>query len=201
MYYLFKKLDNHYICYNILFNKRPIDYYKLYELFDTNDFNVNLENTIEIGPIPNFKSSLSSNILNILKKSNINFIDDIEVSYIYDKDNYKFDKMTQIIYKNKLDLSKSIVKNSEINININELINDDKYGLSLENEDKEYLVENHLICIKYNLEFNKDELVALYKKIINSFTKDKTREFIQLYFSNNAINVAELCNILPIYDI
>lgn len=75
------------------------------------------------------------------------------------------------------------------------------YAIINENDDKEYLVENHLICIKYNLEFNKDELVALYKKIINSFTKEKTREFIQLYFNNNAINVAELCNILPIYDI
>ena len=75
------------------------------------------------------------------------------------------------------------------------------YAIINENDDKEYLVENHLICIKYNLEFNKDELVALYKKIIHSFTKEKTREFIQLYFNNNAINVAELCNILPIYDI
>ncbi|OUV75509.1 MAG: hypothetical protein CBC83_02515 [Flavobacteriales bacterium TMED123] len=75
------------------------------------------------------------------------------------------------------------------------------YAIINETGDKEYLVENHLICIKYNSEINKDELIELYKKIINSFTQDKTGNFIRLYFSNNAINVAELCNILPIYDI
>jgi type I restriction-modification system DNA methylase subunit len=75
------------------------------------------------------------------------------------------------------------------------------YAIINETGDKEYLVENHLICIKYNSEINKDELIELYKKIIKSFTQDKTGNFIRLYFSNNAINVAELCNILPIYDI
>ena len=41
----------------------------------------------------------------------------------------------------------------------------------------------------------------LYEKIIMSFEKKQTKEFIKLYFGNNAINTTELCEILPIYDI
>tara|TARA_B100001093_G_scaffold87882_1_gene79839 strand:+ start:3012 stop:6599 length:3588 start_codon:yes stop_codon:yes gene_type:complete len=143
MYYLYKKLNDKIICYNILFNNKKVNYVQLYELFDTYNIELDLENKIEIGPIPNFTSSLSTNIKNILKKSNIDFIDNIEVSYIYDKDNYEYDKMTQIIYKNRLDLSKKIEKKDELKIDINELINDDKYGLSLEEEDKKYILENY----------------------------------------------------------
>ena len=47
----------------------------------------------------------------------------------------------------------------------------------------------------------KEDLIALYKKIIESFKNKKTLEFIKLYFGNNAINTVELCKILPIYDI
>lgn len=181
MYYLYKKIDNHYICYNILFNKRPVDYFKLYELFDTSDLNINFDNTIEIGPIPNFKSSLSSNILNIIKKSNINFIDDIEISYVYDKDNYKFDKMTQIIYKNKLDLSKSVIKNNDLDVCINELINDDKYGLSLENEDKEYILKNYK---------NWDNPIFIIYDISQSNSEHCRHHFFNgdLYYNNEKLN-------------
>jgi adenine-specific DNA-methyltransferase len=63
----------------------------------------------------------------------------------------------------------------------------------------EYLIENHLICVKYNLPINPDELISLYERIINSFENEKTKQFIQLYFGNNAINTTELQNILPIY--
>ncbi len=68
------------------------------------------------------------------------------------------------------------------------------------NEDGfEYLIENHLICIFYNKKVSDDELVLLYKKIICSLCNDKTKQFINLYFGNNAINTTELNNILPIY--
>jgi hypothetical protein len=63
----------------------------------------------------------------------------------------------------------------------------------------EYLIENHLICIKYEKPIAKKELICLYKKIITSFENVNTREFIQLYFGNNAINTTELCEIFPIY--
>ena len=68
-------------------------------------------------------------------------------------------------------------------------------------EDFEYLIENHLICIRYTKTINKNCLKELYNKIVKSFEQHKTQEFIKLYFGNNAINTTELCEILPIYDI
>lgn len=64
----------------------------------------------------------------------------------------------------------------------------------------QYLIENHLICIRYNGEVNNDELIKMYKKIIKSLENEKTKRFISLYFGNNAVNTSELCNILPIYN-
>ena len=65
----------------------------------------------------------------------------------------------------------------------------------------EYLIENHLICIKYTNYIEKSKLIGLYEKIIKSFNNEKTKDFIKLYFGNNALNTTELANILPIYDI
>ena len=64
----------------------------------------------------------------------------------------------------------------------------------------QYLIENHLICIRYNGEVNNDELIKMYKKTIKSLENEKTKRFISLYFGNSAINTSELCNILPIYN-
>tara|TARA_B110000305_G_scaffold106669_3_gene119977 strand:+ start:336 stop:1532 length:1197 start_codon:yes stop_codon:yes gene_type:complete len=62
-----------------------------------------------------------------------------------------------------------------------------------------YVVENHLICIQYTKNIDHHDLIELYKKVINSFKDPRTTEFINLYFSNNAINTSELNYILPIY--
>ena len=64
----------------------------------------------------------------------------------------------------------------------------------------EYLIENHLICIKYTKQVNNNELIELYKKIIKSLGDKRTEKFINLYFGNNAINTTELNYMLPIYD-
>jgi tRNA1(Val) A37 N6-methylase TrmN6 len=64
---------------------------------------------------------------------------------------------------------------------------------------KEYLIENHLICIKYTGIINNIDLIEKFKKIIKSFENKNTKKFIKLYFSNNAINTIELNKILPIY--
>ena len=70
----------------------------------------------------------------------------------------------------------------------------------------EYLIENHLICIKY--EYDEEEnagnsgeayLIDKYIQIYKSLSDERTAEFIKLYFGNNAINTTELSNILPIY--
>lgn len=64
----------------------------------------------------------------------------------------------------------------------------------------DYLIENHLIVIKYRNDINKDDLMELYKKITKSFLNEKTNEFINIYFGNNAINTNELQYILPIFS-
>lgn len=62
-----------------------------------------------------------------------------------------------------------------------------------------YLIENHLINIRYNKDITKKELMKKYKSLIKSFGDDRTKEFVGLYFGNNAINTTELKTILPIY--
>jgi len=67
----------------------------------------------------------------------------------------------------------------------------------------QYLIENHLICIKYpnngceHLDIS--QLISLYTQITLSFDNEKTKRFIELYFGNNAINTTEIAHILPIY--
>lgn len=76
-----------------------------------------------------------------------------------------------------------------------------KFEYCLITGNKEYLIENHLICIEYNKSISNDKLLILYKQLISSFNNKKTDDFIKLYFQNNAINANELKYILPIYDI
>lgn len=74
-----------------------------------------------------------------------------------------------------------------------------KFNYCLINGDFEYLIENHLICIKFSLDINKNKLLILYEKIISSLNDERTTRFIDLYFGNNAINTNELKYVLPIY--
>ena len=76
-----------------------------------------------------------------------------------------------------------------------------KFDFCLIDPDCDYLIENHLICIKYTKQIGEEELMELYRKIITSFDNKKTMGFINLYFGNNAINTTELGEIMPIYDI
>jgi type I restriction-modification system DNA methylase subunit len=82
-------------------------------------------------------------------------------------------------------------------------VGDYHFNYCIINVDYPYLVENHLICVKYNGDpahgTTKNELLELYSKIIQSLNNEKTNEFIRLYFGNNAINTTELNYILPIY--
>jgi cellulose synthase/poly-beta-1,6-N-acetylglucosamine synthase-like glycosyltransferase len=65
---------------------------------------------------------------------------------------------------------------------------------------EEYLIENHLIIIKYNEDITNVDLIDKYEKIIKSFENPKTKEFIKIFFGNNAINIKELLYLLPIID-
>ena len=75
------------------------------------------------------------------------------------------------------------------------------YCIINENDTITYLIENHLICIRYTKSLSNENLIKQYKKIIESFKNKKTIEFIKIYFGNNAMNTTELCKILPIYEI
>ena len=66
-------------------------------------------------------------------------------------------------------------------------------------EEGGYLVENHLICIECVDKIDNADAIARYKKVMKSFTDERTAEFIRVYFGNSAINTTELGNILPIY--
>ena len=74
-----------------------------------------------------------------------------------------------------------------------------KFSYAIINVDFPYQVENHLIEIKCNNNWNRKKLIAAYKKIVKSLNDDRTIEFVNLYFGNNAINTTELAYILPIY--
>ena len=64
---------------------------------------------------------------------------------------------------------------------------------------RDYLVENHLICIECVDKIDSSDAIARYRKVMKSFTDERTTEFIRVYFGNSAINTTELGNILPIY--
>jgi hypothetical protein len=74
------------------------------------------------------------------------------------------------------------------------------FNYCLIDEEKEYLVENHLICIECKSVMPRDQLIIEYKKILGSLNDERTTNFIKYYFGNNAINTTELNNILPIYQ-
>lgn len=74
------------------------------------------------------------------------------------------------------------------------------FTYALINLKTEYLIENHLICIKLiNNTLSKKLQIKKYNELISSFNNKKTLEFIKLLFTNNAINLQELRYIFPIY--
>ena len=74
-----------------------------------------------------------------------------------------------------------------------------KFSYCLIDTEKEYLVENHLICIKSLEELERNLLLEKYNLIINSLKSNKTKSFIELYCGNNALNTKELSEVVPIY--
>lgn len=124
---------------------------------------------------------------------------------------------TRLIYSSNIENNKFVDKDfkneqkkkyiNKIGINGPLLLINRGYGVGkysfnycLFDENFDYLVENHIICIKSKDKLEKNELVKKYKKIINSFENVKTNEFIETYFGNSAINISELTNIIPFYD-
>ena len=156
----------------------------------------------------------------------------------------KYSNITKKNYINKPGLTKPIIVINRgygvgqykldfclinINSNVNENLNLSQNTQNPQNTIKQYLIENHLICIEYtglglglglgldlhtqsttqahnndndndNHNDNDNILLQIYNKIILSLQDARTLSFINLYFGNNAINTTELLHILPIYQ-
>jgi hypothetical protein len=74
-----------------------------------------------------------------------------------------------------------------------------KFNHCLIDGQREYLIENHLICIESLEKTNSENIINNYRKIMKSFDDERTSRFIEVYFGNSAINTTELKNVLPIY--
>ena len=97
-------------------------------------------------------------------------------------------------------INKVGIKRPMIVINRGYGVGEYKFNYCLINNNNEYLIENHLICIECKDELPHNQLIANYNKILSSFSDQRTLEFINVYFGNNAINTTELNYILPIWD-
>jgi adenine-specific DNA-methyltransferase len=64
---------------------------------------------------------------------------------------------------------------------------------------KNYLVENHLLVIRHAKLRNRYRLKKKLLKVYESFEDPRTREFISLYFKNNAMSTLELATVLPVF--
>tara|TARA_B110000093_G_scaffold148699_1_gene161827 strand:+ start:1559 stop:2806 length:1248 start_codon:yes stop_codon:yes gene_type:complete len=133
------------------------------------------------------------------------------------KDKLTYDKTkTRLIYSgdisnNKLELTKfknsykknyidMVGKNKQvILINRGYGVGSYKFNYCIIDVDFDYVVENHLLIIEYTKIIEKKDLIIKLNNIIKSLDNKKCLDFIKLYFKNNAINVNEIENILPIY--
>lgn len=149
------------------------------------------------------KLNFTSYIGNIVWNQNKTILttDNTKTRLIYSSDIIDLNKIQ--IYNNtekKNYINKNGNNDTIIVINRGYGVGNYKFNYSLIDVKYSYLIENHLICIKYNgILDDKDEIIILYNNIIKSFNDDRTKEFIVLYFKNSAINTTELNNILPIY--
>jgi tRNA1(Val) A37 N6-methylase TrmN6 len=190
--------------------------------FDNSRFIINIHNNIIFGYTP-FITRLKELYLNSTSLYDLGFRVSVgnivwnQCKDILTSDNTK----TRLIYSSDILNNKLIIKEyknleklnyinkigyTEPLLIINRGYGKGKYNFSYclinnnNNNNFQYLIENHLICIKFINNISNLELVKLYKKIIKSFKDNRTTEFIDLYFNNNAINTIELNYILPIFE-
>ncbi len=147
----------------------------------------------------NFKVNVGNIVWNQCKEELSN--DENDTRLIYSGD-IKEKKLIKREYKNEL--KKNYIKkggSQEIILVMNRGYGVGRYNFDycLIDIEKNYLIENHLICIRYEKDIEKEKKRELYLKICNSFDDERTKEFIRLYFGNGAVNTTELREIIPIY--
>ena len=195
---------------------RKINNNVIFNTFDTikiiDELLKNTQNLDELG----FNVSVGNVVWNQEKDILTNDINDILLIYSSDISNneYKFYNFSEKSEKNgKLHYieKKNLKKNHLDTINDRPILVINRgygkgdyifnYALINENQNnrKQYLIENHLICIKPKLYISDKKLIIEYKKIIESFNNSKTTKFIKLFLTNDAINCNELQYTLPIF--
>ena len=147
----------------------------------------------------NFKVNVGNVVWNQCKK--VLSMDENDTRLIYSGD-IKDKKLIKKAYKNEE--KKNYIKKEGNNDII--LVMNRGYGVGRYNFDyclidmeEKYLIENHLICIRYEKDIEKGDKRKLYEKICGSLDDERTKEFIRLYFGNGAVNTTELREIIPIY--
>lgn len=127
--------------------------------------------------------------------------DDTQTRLIYSGD-IKKNSLEIVKYKDPSKLN-YIMKdgNTDIILVLNRGYGKGKYTFSyaLIDLDRPYLIENHLITIRFCGTLSKELLLKRYQQIIDSFCHENTSKFVDVYFGNNAINTTELKYVLPIY--
>lgn len=127
--------------------------------------------------------------------------DDTKTRLIYSGD-IKTNSLETVKYKDPAKLN-YIMKDgiTGITLVLNRGYGKGKYTFSyaLIDMDTPYLIENHLIAIRFRGTLSKELVVKRYQQIIDSFCHENTAKFVDTYFGNNAINTTELKYVLPIY--
>jgi len=147
----------------------------------------------------NFKVNVGTVVWNQCKKILTNDSSKTLLIYSSDIKNNKLEIQKYTNDKKKNYIDKKGTKKPVLVVNRGYGKGQYNFEYCLINGEKEYLIENHLICIKYTKSIENDKLIILYEKIINSLKDERTKEFIKLYFGNNAINTTELCEVMPFY--
>jgi adenine-specific DNA-methyltransferase len=163
-----------------------------------NELNFLYENSTTL-----YNLNFSVNVGNIVWNQHKDILtdDSTKTSLIYSSDirENKFIRQKYSNLEKKNYINKSGNKDILLIINRGYGVGKYKFEYCLLDVDFDYLIENHLICIKYKSEVEPETLKRMYHQIINSFENEKTQRFIELYFGNNAINTTEIQKILPIY--
>lgn len=147
----------------------------------------------------NFKVSVGNVVWNQCK--DILTDDNSETLLIYSSDiaNKKLEIKTYKSDEKKNYIRKPGVRRPIVVINRGYGTGEYKFNHCLIDGQREYLIENHLICIECLEKINREDIINKYKKIMMSFDDKRTSKFIEVYFGNSAINTTELRNVLPIY--
>ena len=157
-------------------------FYTNYTTLDKLHFNVNVGNVVW----NQCKSILTSDSYHtrLIYSSDISDIDSVKIYKNLEKKNY---------------IDKTGESGPLLVLNRGYGVGQYKFEYCLLDLNYDYLIENHLICIRYLGEVPDEELIQKYSSIIKSFSNKKTQEFIKIYFGNNAINTTEINYILPIF--